>query len=126
DLILHIAAIAGFDPMDWMGLDWLVVVLFWGALMACVLLANGVESYRKRRAGALGVPLSDPVSPRWFKVLMGGVIVYALVNPFVTGWLPLGFDMLCLATGWNLRRVETGSRSGRGRWMVITWRWSRS
>jgi hypothetical protein len=86
DLILHVATFIGLDPLDWIQPSWLAVLLFWGTFAAVVLIANAAEAHRQRRACAAGQFRSDPVSPRWFKLLMGIVILYALLNPLLAGW----------------------------------------
>jgi hypothetical protein len=86
DLIVHVAALIGFDPLDWIQPGWLAVLLFWGTFAAIVLIANAAEAHRRRRASAMGLFRPDPVSPRWFKLLMCIVILYALLNPLLAGW----------------------------------------
>jgi hypothetical protein len=86
DLILHVATFIGLDPLDWIQPGWLAVLLCWGTFAAILLIANAAETYRRRRASVAGLFRSDPVSPRWFKLLMCIVILYALLNPLVTGW----------------------------------------
>jgi hypothetical protein len=86
DLILHVATFVGVDPLDWIQPGWLAVLLFWGTFAAILLIANAAEARRQRRACAAGLFRTDPLSPRWFKLLMGIVILYALLNPLLAGW----------------------------------------
>jgi hypothetical protein len=86
DLILHVATLIGLDPLDWIQPGWLAVLLFWGIFGAIVIIANIAEIHRRRRARAAGLFLSDPVSPAWFKILVGIVILYALLNPLLADW----------------------------------------
>jgi hypothetical protein len=86
DLILHVATLIGLDPLDWIQPGWLAVLLFWGTFGGIVSIANVAESRRRRRARAAGLFLSDPVSPAWFKILIGIVILYAVLNPLWAGW----------------------------------------
>jgi hypothetical protein len=86
DLILHVATLLGFDPLDWIQPGWLAVLLFWGTFAAIVFIANAAEVHRRRRARAAEVFHSDSVSPRWFKLLICIVILYALLNPLLASW----------------------------------------
>ena len=90
DLIVHIAAVAGLNPQDWVQPDWLARTLFFALLVAVLLIANMVQSRRQRRAAALGITLDDDEpNPQWFVWLRRVVIAYGLFCAINYGVLDL-------------------------------------
>jgi hypothetical protein len=85
DLVVHVATILGFNPQNWIQPDWLAAVSFWLLLLLTMGIASAVTSYRKRRARRQGLVYTEPRNPRWFKVIMWIVIVYAFANLIVFG-----------------------------------------
>ncbi len=87
DLTAHIAAIAGSNPMDWFHPLWAVVVLFWAALVLMIVIANAVDSRRRRLAKMQGIIMPADSNPRWFKWISYTVAAYALLNAIFYGVL---------------------------------------
>jgi hypothetical protein len=99
DLVVHVAAMLGFNPQDWVRPGWLGVVLFYGVfgVMVAALLLR--EILRKRRARLLGEVAGEEVNPFWFKVVIGIVAAYAMIT---------SVDVIFRATGGELSHPEPG------------------
>jgi hypothetical protein len=79
DVVLHVAALVGLNPQDWIRPDWAARVVCFGLFLIVLLAANMAAVRRDERAKRLGIILSDQ-NPRWFAWLMKIAIVYGLFS----------------------------------------------
>jgi hypothetical protein len=85
DVVVHVAAVLGFDPQDWVRPDWVAGVGFWGVFVSGFAAGIAVGKHRRRRAEGEGCVGSRHNGPVWFKRLRGVVVVYAVVTVVVCG-----------------------------------------
>jgi hypothetical protein len=96
DLIVHVAALMGFNPQDWIGPQWVFWVVFGGWSISMVLIASIVEARPKRRAQMRGVIPADNESSVWlpediypprFRLFARVVMIYAIISLIFWGLL---------------------------------------
>ena len=80
DFIVHVAAVLGFNPQDWIKPEWVANTLFFGAFYALLLIAVFIGVVREKRAKARGIILAEPREPFWFYALVRIVMVYVLAS----------------------------------------------
>ena len=77
DVTLHVAAVVGLNPQDWLRPDWLAQLIFFGFFGATLIAANVAQQRREKRAVERGIVLRDG-NPLWFGLLIKAAIVYGL------------------------------------------------
>jgi hypothetical protein len=88
DAVIHVAAVVGLNPQDWVRPEWLLQTLFWVMFLATLGLAHVVENRRSRQAKKLGITLADR-NPPWFATLRAIAIAYGLFCAFNFGVVDL-------------------------------------
>jgi hypothetical protein len=88
DAVLHVAALLGLNPQDWLQPDWLARLVFFGLFLTIFLAAHIAGDRREKRAKRLGIVLSDE-NPRWFAWVMKIAIVYGLFTVINFGVIDL-------------------------------------
>jgi hypothetical protein len=80
DLVIHIAALLGFNPQDWIQPAWLELSLYYGVfgLLLAIVIVRG--NLRERRAKREGLTIEQDDNPLWFKAIVWIVAVYAFIT----------------------------------------------
>jgi hypothetical protein len=86
DVVVHVAAVLGFDPQDWVRPEWAAAVGFWGLFLSGFAAGIAVGKHRRRLAGAEGVVVPHDNGPAWFRGLRRVVVVYAVITLAVCGY----------------------------------------
>ena len=85
NLIIHLAAVLGFDPQDWVMPEWKLWVWLWGIFVAMGLIAYMRDTIAKRRARIAAVAYRRSGNPWWWKCVIFLGAVYVLWNVVVLG-----------------------------------------
>jgi hypothetical protein len=80
DLTVHIAALLGFNPQDWIQPEWLAETIFYGTGLTLLVVFAIVSTVREKRAKARGIVLPFNAEPLWFYVLIRVVMVYGVAG----------------------------------------------
>src|SRR4051812_24828710 len=79
DLVVHISALLGFNPQDWVKPIWLTWMIFVGMLVGTIALMNVAERLWKRRMARQGEAVEEYVPPFGLKIVRKVVLAYSIL-----------------------------------------------